>query len=431
MNAIVKSSAHAAVQPVLTPNTFDQLVTFAELAAKSGMVPRDYINKPGAIMVSVQMGSELGLSPMQSVNSIAVINGRPGVFGDALIGLCRQSPLCQDIVETIDGDGDNRTAVCVAIRLGSTPCTSRFSVADAKRAGLWGKSGPWTQYPDRMLQNRARGFSLRDAFPDLLRGLKTVEELRDTPPDTFRGTTIESASEHASTAPQAATHSHHHDSAINDEIPDRVMNASSSKPKRTVGDFLADIAAKLSACTSIEEVTAIASSAPVQAALAALKNGALQELNALLAEAMQRTDGAAKDPAEDQQVGEIPPADESLNTAALVATAGPIEEVIPPDTQPVINPQEASAQKALDGILRELAEAVALSERQKSPGPIIDMLTNPLKQNRIGRFKQAYKSKYREVLLACAKSPILDVMREIQAAYPEFCDDVIDVTQSA
>jgi hypothetical protein len=57
----------------------------------------------------------------------------------------------------------------------------RFSVADAKRAGLWGKSGPWTQYPRRMLQLRARGFALRDAFPDVLKGLVTAEEAQDYP----------------------------------------------------------------------------------------------------------------------------------------------------------------------------------------------------------------------------------------------------------
>jgi hypothetical protein len=57
----------------------------------------------------------------------------------------------------------------------------QFSVADAKRAGLWGKSGPWTQYPRRMLQLRARGFALRDAFPDVLKGLVTAEEAQDYP----------------------------------------------------------------------------------------------------------------------------------------------------------------------------------------------------------------------------------------------------------
>jgi hypothetical protein len=58
---------------------------------------------------------------------------------------------------------------------------AKFSVEDAKRAGLWGKQGPWSAYPKRMMQMRARGFALRDAFPDVLKGLITAEEAQDYP----------------------------------------------------------------------------------------------------------------------------------------------------------------------------------------------------------------------------------------------------------
>ena len=82
----------------------------------------------------------------------------------------------------MEGEGDSLTAVCEAKRQGyPSPSVSRFSVADAKKAGLWGKSGPWTQYPSRMLQLRARGFALRNAFADALRGLVTAEEAQDYP----------------------------------------------------------------------------------------------------------------------------------------------------------------------------------------------------------------------------------------------------------
>jgi hypothetical protein len=208
MNAITK---HAAVVPAgLRPQSFAELERFAAMAAKSSMVPKDYINRPENVMVAIQMGSELGLAPLQSLQNISVINGRPAIWGDAMIGLCRASPACEDVIETIDGDGDALTATCIAKRRGSTPTTSRFSVADAKRAGLWNKGGPWQQYPNRMLQLRARGFALRDAFPDLLRGLISAEEARDIPPDNFSGQTIEAKAEptrvkpmlHATTEPQ-------------------------------------------------------------------------------------------------------------------------------------------------------------------------------------------------------------------------------------
>jgi hypothetical protein len=81
----------------------------------------------------------------------------------------------------MEGEGDKRTAVVISTRKGSEPLETRFSVADAKLAGLWGKSGPWSQYPERMLLFRARGFNLRDNFGDVLKGLRTHEELRDIP----------------------------------------------------------------------------------------------------------------------------------------------------------------------------------------------------------------------------------------------------------
>ena len=54
-----------------------------------------------------------------------------------------------------------------------------FSMAEAKHAKLTGKAGAWQNYPNRMLQLRARGFALRDSFPDAIKGLITVEEARD------------------------------------------------------------------------------------------------------------------------------------------------------------------------------------------------------------------------------------------------------------
>jgi hypothetical protein len=167
--------------PALTPTTFGEAVQFAEALAKSTMVPREYQRMPANILVAIQWGAELGLGPLQALQNIAVINGKPSVYGDAMLALVRGSPHCEDIVEHIEGEGDNRTAICEARRKGSVPVVGRFSVADAKRAGLWDKAGPWKQYPARMLQMRARGFALRDAFPDILRGVISAEEAGDRP----------------------------------------------------------------------------------------------------------------------------------------------------------------------------------------------------------------------------------------------------------
>lgn len=164
------------------PATMGEAMEFSKMLAESSMVPRAYQGKPQDIMVCVQWGYELGLAPMQALQNIAVINGKPSVYGDAMMALVQASPVCEGIDEHIEGEGTaNPVAVCIAKRKGRNPVIARFSVEDAKRAGLWGKQGPWQAYPKRMLQMRARGFALRDAFPDVLKGLITAEEAADYP----------------------------------------------------------------------------------------------------------------------------------------------------------------------------------------------------------------------------------------------------------
>jgi hypothetical protein len=184
------STAMTTSQPRgLALSTFEDAYRFAGLVAKSEFAPKDFRGKPESCMLAIQHGAELGLSPMQSLQSIAVVNGRPSVYGDTALAVCKSSPLCEYVRETIDGTGEQMVAICEAKRRGDAePVVRRFSMTNAKLAGLAGKSGPWTQYPERMLQMRARGFALRDAFPDILRGLVTAEEAQDyaTEPENVR-----------------------------------------------------------------------------------------------------------------------------------------------------------------------------------------------------------------------------------------------------
>jgi hypothetical protein len=164
------------------PTTLGEAVQFSEMLASSSMVPRAYQGKPNDVLVCLQWGYEMGMAPMQALQNIAVINGKPSMYGDSAMALVQASSVCEDIEEYFEGEGTpNPVAVCVAKRKGRKPVTVRFSVQDAVKAQLWGKQGPWTQYPKRMMQMRARGFALRDAFPDVLRGLITAEEAHDYP----------------------------------------------------------------------------------------------------------------------------------------------------------------------------------------------------------------------------------------------------------
>lgn len=168
----------------LTPQSLDEAIRFADILSKSNIVPKDFAGNPGNILVAIQWGMELGLQPMQAMQSIAVINGRPSLWGDAVIGLVRGSPACEYIKETDDG----HTATIRVKRRGEAEEHVRtFSMDDAKAAGLAGKTGPWSQYPKRMRQMRARAFALRDVFPDVLRGMPIAEEVQDIPTEKDMG----------------------------------------------------------------------------------------------------------------------------------------------------------------------------------------------------------------------------------------------------
>ena len=151
---------------------------WAKKLAGSDLVPKDFKNNPANCFIAIQWGKDLGLAPLQATQNIAVINGRPALWGDAVPALVIASKQCEYINMTFE----NQTAICKVKRVNQPEHISTFSMQQAKVAGLLEKQGPWKQYPDRMLQNRARAFALRDVFPDVLKGLYTAEELIDSLP---------------------------------------------------------------------------------------------------------------------------------------------------------------------------------------------------------------------------------------------------------
>jgi hypothetical protein len=159
----------------LSPQSFDQAWTLAQMLANSEMVPKDYRGKSENCMIAMQWGDEIGLKPLQAIQNIAVINGRPAMWGDALLALVYGSQACELVNETDDG----HTATCTVKRRGQPQQSRTFSMDDAKVAGLLGKVGPWSTNPKRMRQMRARSFALRDVFTDVLRGMAVAEEVID------------------------------------------------------------------------------------------------------------------------------------------------------------------------------------------------------------------------------------------------------------
>ncbi|MBW8617176.1 MAG: recombinase RecT [Hyphomicrobiales bacterium] len=242
----------------LLPRSLKEALQLASLLSKSKLVPKGFEN-PEACLVGILYGMEVGLSPIAALQRMAIIEGRPTIWGDAALALVQASGLLIKIEERIENlesqsaeqssdwpyngkssrtghqrpDQSNyrpstktRTAICQVLRSGrSEPIIRSFSIEDAKRAGLWQKPGPWTDYPDRMLMMRARAFALRDAFPDVLTGLYIREE--------FEGSNNQGSINH-----QNKMQSDWDGNAINqDKIQSDWDDASPSRTGRKEGDI--------------------------------------------------------------------------------------------------------------------------------------------------------------------------------------------------
>ena len=164
---------------LLEPKNLTEAMEFSKMLATSGLVPDSYKGKPSNVLVAIQWGYEVGLPPMQALNNISVINGRASIWGDAMLAVCQKHPDYAGMEEWLEGD----TAYCKVkrkIKDNVQETIGQFSKDQAAKANLLGKN-TWKQYPERMLAMRARGFALRDAFADAIKGLITTEESNDYP----------------------------------------------------------------------------------------------------------------------------------------------------------------------------------------------------------------------------------------------------------
>jgi len=159
-----------------------ELYSFAKMLSKSQFAPKG-MEKPQDLFIAMCHGRSIGIQdPLLATQTIAVVNGRPTIWGDGFLGLIQSSGLLEFQDEHYEGDEgtDDFRAVCVLRRIGNeSEFRNEYSIRDAKAAGLWGKQGPWTTNPKRMLKMRARAFSGRDGFSDVLKGLSMREEVED------------------------------------------------------------------------------------------------------------------------------------------------------------------------------------------------------------------------------------------------------------
>lgn len=151
------------------------LVEMAQLLAPADLLPKHLRNKPADVFLTLQLGSELGLAPMQSIRAIHVIEGKPTMSADLMAALCqRRRDVCEylrpvELTATV--------ATYETKRVGwPEPIRQSFTMADAERAGIAGKDN-WRKYPAAMLKARCLSAIVRAAYPDLMLGIYDPDEL--------------------------------------------------------------------------------------------------------------------------------------------------------------------------------------------------------------------------------------------------------------
>lgn len=169
----------------LSPKSIPQVVETARFLIAAGMAksPKNATPEQGVFQVagSIVAGMRIGLDPFQAVQSVTVINGRPALWGDAVMAVVQASGLLEAYKEEWYPRESNPTAVRVVVRRKGVDgeFSGTFSVDSAKAAGLFSKGETWGAYTADMLLARARSRALRRGFADVLGGLYSAEEAQD------------------------------------------------------------------------------------------------------------------------------------------------------------------------------------------------------------------------------------------------------------
>lgn len=179
----------------IAPRSVEEALRMADAVIAGRLAPDSYNNDRSKIMLGIMAALEAGLPPLYGLRNIAIINGRPTIWGDAAVALVQSKDLIEEHMEKFIGDIDpkdlpadltkwpNTFGFEVALKRKGQKgfYVGRFTVGDAKRAKLWlnGRKVPWIEHPQRMLKIRARAIALRDGFADALAGLAIREEVED------------------------------------------------------------------------------------------------------------------------------------------------------------------------------------------------------------------------------------------------------------
>jgi hypothetical protein len=198
-NGAVPARYEAPVQGINTlayePTDLDQAFRMAQILVSSGLTPRGVDTPQKAFLIMAQ-GRELGLSTMQSLGNIYVVEGKVSLSSDLMAAMVLKSSVCEylRVVEMTP-----ERATYAAKRKGGAEFRYSFSWEDAVKAGLTNRPN-YKANPADMLRHRALSKCVRAVFPDVVAGLYSRDEAEDIVDVTPRTTVAEVVHAAAETA---------------------------------------------------------------------------------------------------------------------------------------------------------------------------------------------------------------------------------------
>lgn len=163
-------------------DSFELLQRQAKLLASSELVPKEFQGKLANCVIALEMANRIGASPMAVLQNLYIVHGKPSWSSQFIIAALNSTGDFSPLRFAISGEGEKKTCVAWAIeketgeRLESPP----VSIEMAKKEGWLTKSGSkWATMPDLMLRYRSATFFGRLYAPQVLMGMRTMEETQD------------------------------------------------------------------------------------------------------------------------------------------------------------------------------------------------------------------------------------------------------------
>ena len=167
------------------PRDTGEMFRYAGFLARANIVPKALIGKPSDILVVLLKGQDLGLTPMQSIAGINVIDGKAEVGALMMVALILKSGMC-DLWKLVESTSTK--AVFKTKRRGDDDTTTfEYTIEEAAQMGLldkgrtqWAKdNNQWKRQPRTMLRRRCQSMLAREVYPDICAGLYDHDELAE------------------------------------------------------------------------------------------------------------------------------------------------------------------------------------------------------------------------------------------------------------